>query len=194
MPLWVRSEQIFGLFGRQGTMGPKVGVRKVGKFLRPGGPKCAETWFLGIRHQNKKIIFGVDTFFDGTIFGFFALYSERAKKNFSLRKKRVVQKVTFFDMRSENVIFVICEKPRVWLLFRAIWTFLTPNYEKNRKASGHQKFTQGVRFDRFLVIFTVLIADPIGNMEQTKTCKSGPKFCDPGGPKWCGMRCFAAIG
>ncbi len=67
-------------------MGPKVGVRKVGKVLRPGGPKCAETWFLGIWHQNKKIIFGVDTFFDGTIFGFFALYSERAKKNFSLRK------------------------------------------------------------------------------------------------------------
>ena len=67
------------------------------------------------------------------------------------------------------MIFVICEKPSVWLLFRAIWAFLTPNYEKNRNASGPQKFAQGVHFDRFSVIFTVLIADPIGNMEETKT-------------------------
>ncbi len=194
MPLWVRSEQNFGLFGRQGTMGPKVGVRKVGKFFRPGGPKCAETRFLGRWHQNKKIIFDsgkkifFSTFFQKQLrkgnFVFFSL----CWFFFGWSKKNI-----FSDMRSENVIFVICEKPSVWLLFRAIWAFLTPNYEKNRNASGPQKFAQGVHFDRFSVIFTVLIADPIGNMEETKTWRSGPKFCDPGGPKWCKMRDSWAI-
>jgi len=84
--------------------------------------------------------------------------------------------VTFFDMRSENVIFVIFEKPSVWLLFRAIWTFLTPNYEKNRTASGHPKFTQGVHFGRFSVVLAVSVPIPIGGNEAIWGSKVGPKM------------------
>ena len=73
------------------------------------------------------------------------------------------------------------------MLFRPIWAYLTPNYEKNRKASGHPKFTKGVHFGRFSVIFPVSIADPYGKMEAIWGVQSGPNFCLSGEPKLCNM-------